>query len=143
MYPKVIMQGKLNASVFVQYPRRLKAFNFDNFENSDNSFLWSDYFIDIFVKMDSMSRCDIRLVFTFPPKDSLLQYKKCVHLWNNFPCISTSMYPTWWMQLVSALMHFFPRTDWQNRNILFLFLYKDIFSTIHLSFFLLRCIKMI
>ena len=27
------------ASVFVQYPRRIKAFNFDNFENSHNSFL--------------------------------------------------------------------------------------------------------
>ena len=42
--------------------------------------------------MDSMSGCDIRLVFTFPPKDSTLQYKKCVHLWNNFPCISTLVY---------------------------------------------------
>ena len=39
--------------------------------------------------MDPMSGCDIRLVFTFPPKDSTLQCKKCVHLWNNFPCIST------------------------------------------------------
>ena len=39
--------------------------------------------------MDFMSGCDIRLVFTFPPKDSTLQYKKCVHLWNNFPSIST------------------------------------------------------
>ena len=39
--------------------------------------------------MDYMSGCDIRLVFTFPPKDSTLQYKKSVHLWNNFPCIST------------------------------------------------------
>ena len=29
----------------------------------------------IFVKMDSMSGCDIRLVSTFPPKDSTLQYK--------------------------------------------------------------------
>ena len=36
--------------------------------------------------MDSLSGCDILLVFTFSPK---LQYKKCVHLWNNFPCIST------------------------------------------------------
>jgi len=27
----------------------------------------------IFVKMDSMSGCDIRLVFTFPTKDSTLQ----------------------------------------------------------------------
>ena len=43
----------------------------------------------IFVKMDSMSGFEIRLVFTFPPKDTTLQYKKCVHLWNNFPCIST------------------------------------------------------
>ena len=43
----------------------------------------------IFVKMDSMSGCDIRLVFSFPPKDSTQQYKKCVHLWNNFPCIIT------------------------------------------------------
>ena len=25
--------------------------------------------------MDSMSGCDIRLVFTFPPKDSTVQYK--------------------------------------------------------------------
>ena len=24
-----------------------------------------------------MSGCDIRLVFTFPPKDTTLQYKKC------------------------------------------------------------------
>ena len=42
-----------------------------------------------YLKMDPMSGCDIRLVFTFPPKDSTLQYKNCVHLWNNFPSIST------------------------------------------------------
>ena len=38
-----------------------------------------------------MSGCDIRLVFTLsrPVHDSILNYKKCVHLWNNFPCIST------------------------------------------------------
>ena len=40
-------------------------------------------------KMDPMSGCDIRLVFTLPPRDSTLQYKRCVHLWNNFPCIIT------------------------------------------------------
>ena len=40
--------------------------------------------------MDSMLGCDIRLVFTFPPKDRTLQNKKFVHLWKNFPCISTS-----------------------------------------------------
>ena len=33
--------------------------------------------------------CDIRLVFTLPPRDSTLQYKRCAHLWNNFPCIIT------------------------------------------------------
>ena len=33
--------------------------------------------------------CDIRFVFTLPPRDSTLQYKRCVHLWNNFPCIIT------------------------------------------------------
>ena len=38
-------------------------------------------------KMDPMLGFDIRLVFPFPPRDSTLQYKKCVHLWNNFPCI--------------------------------------------------------
>ena len=43
--------------------------------------------------MDPMSGCETRLVFTFPPKDSTLQYKKCVHLWNNFPCISTWAQP--------------------------------------------------
>ena len=37
--------------------------------------------------MDPISCCDIRLVFTLPPRDSTLQYKRCVHLWNNFPCI--------------------------------------------------------
>ena len=33
-------------SVFVKYPRRLKALDFDNFDNSHNSFLWPEYFID-------------------------------------------------------------------------------------------------
>jgi len=31
--------------VFVWYPRRLKALNFDNFDNSHNSFVWPEYFI--------------------------------------------------------------------------------------------------
>ena len=43
----------------------------------------------IYVKMDSMSGCDIRFVITLLARDSTLQYKKCVHLWNNFPCVST------------------------------------------------------
>ena len=55
-----------------------------------NSFLWPEYFIDFFMwKMDPMSSCDIRLVFTLQPRDSTLRYKSWVHLWNNFPCIIT------------------------------------------------------
>ena len=40
-------------------------------------------------KMDPMSGFSILLVFTLPPRDSTLQYKRCAHLWNNFPCIKT------------------------------------------------------
>jgi len=81
---------RIDASMFVLYPRRLKVLNFDNFDNLHNSFLWPEYFIDFFMwKMDPMSGCDIRLVFTLPPRDCTLQYKRCVHLWNNFPCIIT------------------------------------------------------
>jgi len=25
--------------------------------------------------------------FTLPPRDNTQQYKRCVHLWNSFPCI--------------------------------------------------------
>ena len=39
--------------------------------------------------MNPMSGCDIRLVFTLQPRDSTLQYKRCVHLWNKFPYIIT------------------------------------------------------
>ena len=39
-------------------------------------------------KMDPMSGCNIRLVFTLPPRDSTLQYKRCVQLWNNSPYIT-------------------------------------------------------
>ena len=38
--------------------------------------------------MDPMSGFDIRLVFTLPPRDSTLQYKRCVHFWNNYSCIT-------------------------------------------------------
>ena len=70
----------------------VKSIKFDNFDNSHISFLWPEYFIDFFMwKMDPMSGFDIRLVFTLPPSDSTLQYKRCVHLWfwNKFPCIIT------------------------------------------------------
>ena len=69
-----------------------KSIKLDNFDNSHNSFLWPEYFIDFFTwKMDPMKGFDIRLVFTLPPKDRTLQYKRCVHLWNSFPCITTSV----------------------------------------------------
>ena len=68
----------------------VKSIKFDNFDNSHNSFLWPEYFIDFFMwKMDPMSGCNIRLVFTLPPSDSTLQYKRCVHFWNTFPCITS------------------------------------------------------
>ena len=35
-------------------------------------------------KMDPMLGFDIRFLFTLPPRDSTLQYKRCVHLWNTF-----------------------------------------------------------
>ena len=31
-------------------PSRIKALNFDNFDNSHNSFLWPEYFIDFFIE---------------------------------------------------------------------------------------------
>ena len=43
----------------------------------------------IFYVKDPMSGCCIGLVFTLPPRDSTLQYKRCQLLWNNFPCICT------------------------------------------------------
>ena len=72
----------------------VKSIRFDNFENSHNySFLWLEYFIDIFMwKMDPMSGFDIRLVFTLAPRDSTLQYTRCVHFWNNFPCVTSLVF---------------------------------------------------
>ena len=71
---------RIYASVYM-YPWRIKALNFDNFDNSHNSFLWPEYFIDFLCeKMDPMSGCDIRLVLTLTTRDSTIQYKKCVDL---------------------------------------------------------------
>ena len=68
----------------------VKNIKFDNFDNSHYRFLWPENFIDFFMwKMDPMPGFDIRLVFTLPPRDSTLQYKRCVHLWSIFPCIIT------------------------------------------------------
>ena len=41
-------------------------------------------------------RFEIRLVLTSPPRDSTLQYKRCVHLWNNFPCKNTLESPNFY-----------------------------------------------
>ena len=42
---------------------------YPNFDNSHNSFLWPEYFIDYFMwKMDPMSGFDICLVFTLRPE---------------------------------------------------------------------------
>ena len=68
----------------------VKSIKFDNFDNSHNNFLRPEYFIDFLMwKMDPMSGGNIRLVFTLPPRDSTLQYKRCVHFWNNFLCITS------------------------------------------------------
>jgi len=53
------------------------------------SSLWAEFLDKNMWKMDPMSGCDIRLVFTLPHRDSTLQYKIWVHLWNNFPYIIT------------------------------------------------------
>jgi len=123
---KVIMQGKLSAVLrilcvhietsslraeFVIKNRCLsvclvseevKSIKFDNFDNSHNSFLWPEYFIDFFMwKMNPMSGCNIRLVYTLPPWDSTLQYKRCEHFWNNFPCI-TFLYLIIWKRTVTG-----------------------------------------
>ena len=55
-----------------------KRLNFENFDNSHNSFLWPEYFIDFYVNDGSHVRLRHPSVFTLPPRDSTLQYKKCV-----------------------------------------------------------------
>jgi len=93
---KVIMQGNLIA---VAYTLRRLCVHIETsslwavFVNKNRCIsvrLVSRIFHWFFMrKMDPMSGFDIRLVFTLPPRDSSLQYKRCVHLWNNFPCIIT------------------------------------------------------
>jgi len=58
-------------------------------------------------KMDPMSVCDIHLVFTLPPRDSTLQYKRCVHLWNNFPCIKSLHQPFYLLEYYSTLYGYY------------------------------------
>ena len=110
--PKVLMQGKLiavaytlrtywnqfslsgickqeYASVFARDPRRIKAFNFDNFDNSHNSFLWPEYFIDYFCENGFHVRLWHPSCVYINAQRQYTAVKKCVHLWINFPCIST------------------------------------------------------
>ncbi len=47
--------------------------------------IWSAIYSILY---DPMSGYNIRLVFTLPPRDSTLQYKRCIHFWNNFLCIT-------------------------------------------------------
>ena len=64
-------------------------------------------------KMGPMSGVDIRPVFTLPPRDSTLQFKRCVHLWNNFPCIITLAcimfsLKLWVVNIKILMMSFYP-----------------------------------
>ena len=54
-------------------------------------------------KINPMSGCDIRLVFTLPPRDGTLQYKRCVHFWNNFPCITSLTKPKLFLNYANFL----------------------------------------
>ena len=77
---------RTDASVFVQYHRRMKAFNFDYFENSISSFLWPEYFIDYFCE----NWFHVRL---WHPSCVYFSAVNCstknAYLWNNIPWIST------------------------------------------------------
>ena len=72
----------------------LKALNFENFDNSHKSFLWPEYFIDFL--------CERWFPFQASTSVLCLHYcpetvhcstkdKRCVHFWNNFSCIITSL----------------------------------------------------
>ena len=67
--------------MFVYYPRRLKALNFDNSDNSHNSFRWPEYFIDYLC--ERWIPCQACVYIT-----AQWQYT-AVHLWNNFPFIKS------------------------------------------------------
>ena len=69
-------------------------------------------------KMDPMSDCDILLVFTLPPRDSTLQYKSYVHLWNNFPCIITLSIT---MNIFITSIQCCPQRTWLQRQLYFIY----------------------
>ena len=82
--------------------------------------------------MDPMSGRNIRLVFTLPPSDSTLQYKRCVHFWNNFPCI-TSLGSPWNFGLEELLENalifksIWPKSKFANCSIPWFSMLKIIF----------------
>ena len=40
-----------------------------------------------------------------PPRDRTLQYKTCVHFWNNFPCITTLGFTFFWLNSTHTLIY--------------------------------------
>ena len=66
-----------------------KAFYFDNFENSHNSFLWPQYFIDYFCENGFHVRVWHPSCVYFSAQRQYTAVQKSVHLWNNFPYICT------------------------------------------------------
>ena len=71
------LSTRIDASVFVQCPRRRKSFNFDHFDNSRNSFLWPEYFIDFYVKNGSHVR---------------LRHPSCVYIIAHRPYTAVQKY---------------------------------------------------
>ena len=62
--------------------------NFNNFENSHNSFLSPEYFIDYFCVNGFHVRLRHPSCVYFSAQRQYNTVQKCVHLSNNFPCIS-------------------------------------------------------
>ena len=64
--------------------------NFDNFDNSHNSFLWLEYFIDYLCERWIPCQASTSVLsLHHRPVTVHCMYKRCVHLWNNFPCIKS------------------------------------------------------
>ena len=92
----------------------------------------------------------VRLVFTLPPRDSTVQFKRCIQLWNNFPCITTFIITLCQSVCVYLSMHLFIclsiyLSSWflvLNQTWIYLavyFLYISIYLSILLSIYLSGC----
>ena len=73
---------------------------FDNFENSHNSFLWPEYFIDFFCKNGFHVRPWHPSCVYFSAQRQYTAVQNCIHLWNNFPCISTLVKTNLWQHVM-------------------------------------------